>query len=149
MMAPVKHAARILLLLLLLFPGGADGLVLCLCEEGHIKVERGCEPATCCPPAACGGAHTGDACVDEVDACQANTGRDTACTDIPLGAGFPIEHDLCAPSRPVSAPVFKIINAPGGPACPDLASPSTRPIAAYPLAPSGGLQTVRCAVLLI
>jgi hypothetical protein len=80
------RAAQLLVLVLialLALPGGAEGLVLCLCHDGHVQVEFGCEPESCCPPAECSVAHEDG--TDEAHM-PAHT-KQHSCTDIPLPAG--------------------------------------------------------------
>ena len=149
-LAPVKYGARVILLLLLAFPGGADGLVLCLSEDGHIKVEFGCEPTACLPPAACGDEEADAGCTREEGACRMDAGRAAACVDIPLSSGAAYEADFrAAPNTPPS-PVAKKAAAssadirphPAGDSCP-------RPGETVPPLPPAGLHALRCTVLLI
>jgi hypothetical protein len=72
-----------IMLLVLAFPGATQELVLCLCEDGHIRLEVQCDGQGCCPiepcadEAACGG-HDGP------EAACPLAGHEHGCTDIPL-----------------------------------------------------------------
>lgn len=74
--------------------GASQGLILCLCSDGHVTVEVQCQPDECCPASNPGAALAGF---------LSEPGSADPCIDIPLffeGQEFNVQRTVATPSLP-------------------------------------------------
>ena len=72
--------------------GSSQGLILCLCSDGHVTVEVQCQPDGCCPVNDSGAAQAGF---------MSEPASSDPCIDIPLffaGQEFNVQRAMATPS---------------------------------------------------